>query len=54
MTAFKAGVKNANGPRANTGARDPSNFNKGEAQQRVSKVVNTGAKAPKKFGNKKK
>ncbi|UOF77947.1 hypothetical protein [Caudoviricetes sp.] len=53
MTAFKAGVKNANGPKADKGARDPANFGKKEAQQRVSKAVDTGAKAPTKFMKKK-
>lgn len=49
MTHFKAGVKNSSAPAFNKGARDPANFKKGEAQQKLSPVVNTGAKAPKKF-----
>jgi hypothetical protein len=42
--------KNGHGPMYNKGARDPSNFGKGEAQQKPNPVVNKGARDPNNFG----
>ena len=43
-------TKNGHGPMFNKGAKDPSNFGKGEPQQKPKSVVNKGARDPNNFG----
>ena len=42
--------KNGHSAMYNKGARDSSNFGKGEAQQKPNPVVNKGARDPNNFG----